>query len=449
MMLGPDYQRPAANAPATFRFEDKAAQDVANAQWWRQFDDPALNDLIQSALADNLDVKIAAARIEEFLGRYGVTRSQLFPQVSADLNVARQRISREPLPTPVPSTVNPNFTSYQATLLASWELDLWGRIRRLTESARADVLATEEGRRATILTLVSSVASSYINLRDLDRRLVITRYTTASREQAVKVFELRFKGGVVTEMELAQSRSEYESSAAQIPQIEGLIAQQENALSVLLGHNPGPITRGRELDTLVLPPVPAGLPSQLLERRPDLRQAEQNLISANAQIGAARALYFPTISLTGAFGSASAQLSNLFSGPARIWSFAGDALAPIFTAGAIAGQVQQAEARQQQALLQYQKAIQTAFREVEDALIGLQKAREALLVQARQLDALRTYARLARLRYEGGYTSYLEVLDAERSLFNGELSYTQTQGTVLASLVDLYKALGGGWVEEV
>ena len=175
MMLGPDYQRPAANAPATFRFEDKAAQDVANAQWWRQFDDPALNDLIQSALADNLDVKIAAARIEEFLGRYGVTRSQLFPQVSADLNVARQRISREPLPTPVPSTVNPNFTSYQATLLASWELDLWGRIRRLTESARADVLATEEGRRATILTLVSSVASSYINLRDLDRRLVITR----------------------------------------------------------------------------------------------------------------------------------------------------------------------------------------------------------------------------------------------------------------------------------
>ena len=444
---GPDYRRPVVDAPERFRFEDSAAQDVANTAWWQQFGDPVLDELIRSALADNRDVKIAAARIEEFLGRYGVTRSQFFPQVSADVNVARQRVSRAPLPSPVPSFVDTEFTSYQATLLASWELDVWGRIRRLSEAARADVLASEEGRRATILTLVSSVASSYINLRDLDRRLVIARYTTKSRENTLRVFERRFAGGIITQMELAQSRSEYESTAAQIPQIEALIAQQENSLSVLLGHNPGAIARGLELDALAIPPVPAGLPSELLERRPDLRQAEQNLIAANATIGAARALYFPVISLTGVFGGVSAQLSKLFSGPSRVWSFAGDAIAPIFTAGAIEGQVKQAEARQQQALHQYQKAIQTAFREVEDALVLLQKSREQLLAQGRQLDALRTYARLARLRYEGGYSSYIEVLDAERSLFSGELSYTQTQAVALSALVDLYKSLGGGWVD--
>jgi len=259
---------------------------------------------------------------------------------------------------------------------------------------------------------------------------------------------LRFSGGEVSQMELAQSQSEYEASLATIPQIELQIAQQEDALSILLGHNPGDIARDRELDDLALPAVPAGLPSELLERRPDLRQAEQDLIAANALIGAARALYFPSISLTGLFGSASGRFSSLFTGPARVWSYAGAVTLPIFTAGSIGGQVKQAEAQQQQALFQYQKSIQVAFQEVADALVSLQKTREQLVVQGSQVDALRTYARLARLRFEGGYTSYIEVLDAERSLFNAQLSYAQTQGVVFTSTVSLYKAMGGGWVTD-
>jgi multidrug efflux system outer membrane protein len=249
-------------------------------------------------------------------------------------------------------------------------------------------------------------------------------------------------------MQLAQSQSEYEASLAAIPQIELQIAQQEDALSILLGHNPEAIVRDRELDDLALPAVPSGLPSDLLERRPDLRQAEQNLVAANAQIGAARALYFPSISLTGLLGTASPQFSSLFTGPSRVWSYAGAVALPIFTAGSISGQVKQAEAQQQQALFEYQKAIQVSFQEVADALVSLHKTREQLVVQGREVDALRTYSHLARLRYEGGYTSYIEVLDAERSLFNAQLSYAQTQGVVFTSTVSLYQAMGGGWVTD-
>jgi multidrug efflux system outer membrane protein len=411
-----------------------------------QFQDPALNQLIATALADNKDVKIAAARVEQFLGQFDTTRSQLFPQVGAGFNGERERI---PLGTAqLPSGVGPVFNQFQGTLSASWEIDFFGKLRRQTESARASLLASEEGRRATILTLVASVATSYVNLLSLDRQLKIANATVASREASVKVFELRFAGGQVAQMQLAQSQSEYESSLATIPQIELQIAQQENSLSILLGHNPDAIPRDRELDDLVLPAVPAGLPSDLLERRPDLRQAEQDLIAANAQIGAARALYFPSISLTGLFGTASGQFSSLFTGPTRLWSFAGAVTVPIFTAGAISGQVKQAEALQQQALFAYQKSIQVAFQEVADALVSQQKSRAQLLVQGKQVDALATYSRLARLRYEGGYTSYIEVLDAERSLFNAQLGYAQTQGTVFNSSVNLYKAMGGGWVTE-
>ena len=447
-MLGPDYQRPSIDAPGAFRFEDKAAKDLANTEWWEQIKDPVLNDLIRTALAENKDVKIAAARLEEYLGKYGVSRSQLFPQVGANANGSRNRATQSAVPAALPPDVDPQYTNIQATLYASWEIDVWGKIRRLNEAARADLLATEEGRRATILTLVASVASAYINLRDLDRQLEIAKATAASRAESVKVFQLRFSGGVVSQMELAQNQSEYEAAAATIPQIESQIAQQENALSVLLGRNPGPIKRGLEIGQLALPAVPAGLPSELLTRRPDLRQSEQNLIAANARIGAARALYFPTISLTGLLGGVSTQLSSLFSGSARVWSYAADATMPIFTAGGIAGVVQQAEAQQQQALLQYQKAIQNAFRETDDALVAAQKTREQLVAQGRQVEALRTYTKLARLRYDNGYTSYIEVLDAERSLFNAEVSYTQTHGAVFGSLVNLYKAMGGGWVVE-
>ena len=443
--VGPDYHRPPIESPKAFRFEEKEAKDVINTEWWQQFQDPVLNDLIGVALAENKDVKIAAARIEEFLGRLGTTRSQLFPQLGANVVSQRQRVSQVGV-VPPPEGTGINFTNYEAALSASWEIDLFGKLRRQTEAARASVLASEEGRRATILTLVSSVAASYVNLRDLDQQLVIARDTTASRAESLKVFEQRYAGGTISEMELAQNRSEYESAAATVPQLEIQVAQQENALSVLLGRNPGPVTRGRDITQLELPPVPSGLPSELLERRPDLRQAEDNLIAANANIGAARAQYFPTITLTGAFGSASTKLMDLFTGPARTWSYAGNVTMPIFTAGGIAGQVRVAEAQRQQALLFYQQAIQNAFREVEDALVSLQKSREQLASQGRQVEALGTYARLARVRYDEGYTSYIEVLDAERSLFNAQVSYTQTQGTVFTSLVNVYKAMGGGWV---
>ncbi len=444
-LLGPDYVRQNVPTPANFRFAASEAADTANTQWWEQFQDPVLNDLILAALADNKDVKIAAARVDQFLGQFVTTRSALFPQLSAGFDASRQRASQLG-PTPIPAGVSPVFNEFQAPLSVAWEVDLFGRVRRETESARASLLASEEGRRATILSLVASVATAYINLRDLDQQLTIAKATTDSRAGSVKVFQARFAGGDVSQMELAQSQSEYEASLATIPQLETQIAQEEDALSILLGRNPGPILRGRELTELVLPSVPAGLPSDLIERRPDLLQAEQNLVAANALIGAARALYFPDISLTGLFGSTSVQFSKLFTGPARVWSYAGSLTVPIFTAGSISGQVSQAEAQQQQALIQYQQAIQIAFGEVDDSLIALQKSREQLVVQGRQVDALRTYAKLARLRFEGGYTSYIEVLDAERSLFNAQLSYTQTNGLVFASLIGLYKAMGGGWV---
>lgn len=444
--IGPDYQPPSVDAPDAFRFEDKDAKHLADTVWWEQFQDPAMNELIGIALAENKDVKIAAARVDQFLGRLASTRSPLFPQVGAGLNAQRQRLSASTMvPPPAGLSVG---DQYEAALSVSWEIDVFGRLNRQTEAARADVLASEEGRRATILTLVSSVAQSYINLRNLDRQLEIARVTTASRAESLRIFRLRFEGGTVSELELTQNQAEYEDALARIPLIESQIAQQENALSILLGRNPGDIRRGLELGQLGLPAVPAGLPSELLARRPDLRQAEQNLISANAQIGAARAQYFPSISLTGLLGSVSSDLSDLFSGPAKAWSFAAAASMPIFTGGGIAGQVQQTEAVQQQALLQYRKAIQVAFQEVEDALVTFQKSRVQLEAQGRQVDTLTNYARLARVRYENGYTSYIEVLDAERSLFNAQVSHTQTQNTVYASLVNLYKAMGGGWVTE-
>jgi multidrug efflux system outer membrane protein len=442
--VGPDYKRPAVDTPQTFRFQGNEARELANTAWWGQFRDPVLDELITVALRENKDVQIAAARIELFLGQYASTRSLLLPQVGADLNGTHGRP-----PASVPGLPGgPVQNQYEAALSLSWELDLFGRRRRETEAARAQLLASEEGRRATVLILVSSVASSYITLRELERELQIARDTAASREGSFKLFKDRFEGGTVSELELSQSQSQYEASLVEIPRIEALIGQQENALSVLLGRNPGPIQAGQPLPAFVLPPVPAGLPSELLARRPDLRQAEQELIAANALIGAARAQYFPTISLTGLFGYISKDFANLFSGPAKVWSYGLAATAPIFTGGGIAGQVRQAEAQQQEALLRYRKAIQVAFQEVSDALLTHAKSRDQLGFQERELRTLRNYLELARLRYDEGYTSYIEVLDAERTLFEAEVAYTQTQSQVYVSLVNLYKAMGGGWVLE-
>jgi outer membrane protein, multidrug efflux system len=445
-MFGPNYQRPAVETPKTWRFEDREAKELANTAWWEQFQDPVLNEMIQVALKENKDLMIAAARVEEFMGRYGFTRSALFPQVGANATAGREQFSQVDGNTPLADTVNTSQNFYQGSLNAGWELDIWGRIRRLTEAARADLLSTEEGRRAVIMTLVSSVAGAYVNLRDLDKQLEISKRTAASRGETYKLFQLRFSGGIISEIQLVQIKSEYEAALATIPQIEKFIAQQENALSILLGRDPGPIQRGRTIDMLVLPAVPAGLPSDLLERRPDIRQAEQNLIAANAQIGAAKALYYPTISLTGLFGTSSADLSDLFTGRSKIWSYAVPVSLPIFTAGNIEGRVRASEAVQKQTLVRYQQTIQNSFREVDDALVDQNRTRAQLEAQLRQIDALRTYVRLARLRWDEGYASYLEVLDAERSLFNAELSYTQTQGLLFQALVNLYKAMGGGWV---
>jgi outer membrane protein, multidrug efflux system len=449
-MVGPDYKRPTLDTPKSWRFEDAAAKDTANTAWWGQFNDPVLNDLIQIAIQENKDVRIAAARVEQFLGLYGTTRAALYPQVGAGASASRERASQVTGPTPLQNFGNasPTFSNYEMYLNANWEIDLWGKLRRATEAARANLLSSEDARRAVILTLVTSVAGSYVTLRDLDKQYEIAKQTAVVREGSYKLFKLRFEGGIISELELSQVKSEYEEALSRIPFYEKLIAQQENALSVLLGRNPGPIPRGKSIDELALPMIPAGLPSDLLANRPDIRQAEENLVAANANIGVAKAQYFPTISLTGLLGFASNDLSKLFTSAAGAWAFGVPATVPIFTAGAIAGQVKAAEAVQQQLLFRYQQTIQTAFREVDDALIDQKRSREQLEAQGQQVGTLRQYARIARLRFDEGYTSYLEVLDAERSLFNAQLTYAQTQGTIFQALVNVYKAMGGGWVVE-
>ena len=449
--VGPDYRRPPVETPPAYRFSQATAQAVADTGWWQGFHDPVLSSLVDEALRNNLDVQIAAARVDAFLGAYVTTRSALFPQVAISpafpVQAARQRGSRISTPQVVPGSVSTEYSTYQAGLTASWEIDLWGKVRRRTEAARADVWANEEARRGIVLSVAANAAAGYVALRDLDRRLQIAHETERSRFDSLELFRKRFAGGVISQLELAQVTSEYEAAVAAIPNYEAQIARQETALSLLLGRNPGAIARGKAIDELTPIPIPAGLPSELLDRRPDVREAEQQLISANAQIGAAKALYFPSISLTGAFGAVSTALGDLFTGPARTWSFAAGLTAPIFNAGAIAGQVQQAEAGQRLALANYDKTVQAAFGDVEDALIVTQKSREILAAQQRQVTALADYRRLARLRYDNGYTSYIEVLDAERSLFEAQIAYTQQQDVVLTSLIGIYKAMGGGWVD--
>jgi multidrug efflux system outer membrane protein len=443
-MVGPDYHRPEVEAPKEFRVGIQAAGDLVNSAWWEQFRDPVLNDLIKTALQDNHDLRIAAARVEEYLGYYGVTRSQLFPQVGGQAVAGSQRIStvNPSLPPGTPNT----FDTYSLGIGASWEIDFWGKLRRATEAARADLLASEYGRLTVVLSLTSAVASTYIALVDLDRQLAIAKQTARTRGEFYRIFKLRSEGGVVSGVELNQALSEYELALSTIPPLEKQIAQQENALSVLLGRNPGPIMRDRTLDKLVLPQVPEGLPSELLERRPDLRAAEERLVAANARIGVAKAAFYPNISLTGLLGTASSSLSNLFEGPAKTWSYAANVSQPIFTGGGLTAQLAVAEAQHKEALLAYRQAVQNAFREVNDALVDQSKTREQLVSLQRQVDALREYARLARLRYDNGYTSYLEVTDAETKLFNAELQYTQSQGQLFIALIDVYASMGGGWV---
>jgi multidrug efflux system outer membrane protein len=444
-MMGPNYQRPAVDVPAAYRYEMAEARDAANTAWWEQFQDPVLDQLIADALAHNLGVQIAAANVEQAAAVLTQTRAPLYPQASYGAEGAKQR-GTESGATPVPPSVPNPQTQYQVLAGASWELDLWGRIRRLSEAARAQLLATEEARRGVVLSLVASVASGYVQLRAFDEQLVIARRTREAYGESVRLFELQHRHGLKSRMTVEQARTQYETAAAVVPQIEAQIVRTENALSVLLGRNPGELPRGRSIVELALPPVPAGLPSAVLEQRPDVRQAEQALVAANARIGAAKALYFPTISLTGAYGAASADLDDLFEGPSRVWSYAGSVTGPIFAGGAIRAGVRQAEAARKAAELAYAAAVQAAFADVDDALVGRQKLAEQLQAQGRLVAAAREYARLAQLQFDGGVAPYMTVLQAQQALFPAELGEAQLRAELFASTVDVYKATGGGWV---
>ncbi|MFO1314887.1 MAG: efflux transporter outer membrane subunit [Burkholderiales bacterium] len=446
-MLGPDYQRPPVDTPAGYQYAPKDAAATADLDWWKQFGDPVLDQLIAEALANNRNVMIAAANVEQAAGIVTTTRAPMFPQVGYQGAATRIRFSQQGT-SALPSELTNPTNAYQLLGGASWEIDLWGRIRRQTESARANLMATEEARRGVILSLVASVAAEYITLRALDEQLTMAVRTQASYGESLRLMELQFKYGRVSEMNVAQAQSRYDTATAEIPRIRREIAQRQDALSVLLGRNPGPIPRGKTILELVPPQVPAGVPSQLLERRPDLLQAEQQLVAANAQIGAAKALYFPTISLTGALGTASTQLGNLFSGPAQTWNFAGSIVGPIFTAGSISGQVAQAEAAQKAALLSYRQAIQNAFADVDTALAARAELGDQVLAQDRLVKSLERYRRLARLQYDGGRAPYSTVLQAEEQLFPAELNYAVARGQLLTSAVNIYKAMGGGWVDK-
>ena len=444
--VGPDYERPQVESPEAWRVDYAAAADVSNMRWWEQFEDPALNELIDIALRENWDVRIAAARVEEFAARVDIAFSEFLPQVGYSGQGFRRRIS--PDDPDIADSIDRTATRYFGVGNLNWELDLWGRIRRSNEAARAELLGQEENRRTVILSLVSAVAHQYVELRRYDRQLEIAIDTRNIRAESLRLFQLRFKGGVVSEIELAQARANYEKAAGNVPRFQRKIANTENALSVLLGRNPGAIPRGKTIDELLLPQIPEGVPSTLLARRPDIRSAEQKLIAANALIGVARAQYFPTISLTGVLGIASDSLSSLFGDASSLWQIGGNALGPIFAGGRISAQVRASEAVQRQALMNYLQTVQTAFQEVNDGLINVQKRREQLEARGREVQALADYARVANLRYDEGYADYLEVLDAERSLFDQQLNYVRVQSDVYKEFVATYKAMGGGWIVE-
>jgi len=443
---GPNYVKPTVEVPAAYRSGGavrQAAPLATTDHWWVGYGDRHLDALVEEALGNNRDLRIATARVDEFAAILAGTKSQGLPHVGYDLNANRARASEDK----IPSFVHPLSTTFSALLSASWEIDLWGRIRRETEAARANLFATEEARRGVTLTLISSVIISYITLLDLDEQLRVSESTAEGRRKSVDVFEKRLKAGWISEFEMAQVQSEYEQALASLPPIRQAIATQENALCVLLGRNPGPIARAtpEELDTFHQLTVPAGLPSELLIRRPDILQAEQQLIASNALIGAARAQFFPRISLTGLFGFASGSLGGLFSGPARTWSFTGDVAGPIYTGGGLTAAVNQAEARREQSLNNYELAIQNAFRDVDDSLVAVKQSAELRDQLRQRVATLKHGVDLAWKRYENGYSDYLTVLDTERSLFSAELQLASARGDYQRAFVNLYRALGGDW----
>lgn len=442
-VVGPDYEKPQLETPQQWRFAAEDAHDTANLPWWRQLQDPVLNNLVEQALRNNLDLKIAIANVEQFMGVYGATRANLFPQIFGQGGYQRQQTSAAALGL-AGKTQDTDFAQLGATMV--WELDVWGQLRRAKEAAGADLLAQQSARDAVVLTLVSSVAQTYITLRSLDSSLAITRSTVDSLVEENRIAKARFEAGYASEIEVSQSDSELERRRALIPVYEQQIAQAEHALSLLLGQAPGAIVRGLTLEELTPPAVPAGLPSEQLQRRPDIQQAEQQLMAATARIGVARGEYFPKVTLTGDLGQASVELASLFTPGANFWTIGGRLLGPIITAGRVAGQVQAAEGAQQAALANYQKSILSAFREFEDGLIASKKSNERQVSQAQRVEALKNYLRLSRTRYDEGYTSYLEVLDALRQYYEGQIEWVQARSDTFVALIQLYRAMGGGWI---
>jgi multidrug efflux system outer membrane protein len=445
--VGPNYKRPTINTPDAYRglAPDAAPQttaSIADEKWWTVFDDQQLQALIRKAIVQNYNVRIAAERVLQAQASLGITRADQFPAIYGGAGAGMTQIPTTKL------LRGTNTSSNLVNLSLSWQLDFWGKYRRATESARASLLATEWGQKAVIWSLVSNVASAYFQLLELDAEMTISRDTLTSRKESLRLVELRETGGTTSMLDVRQSEQLVYAAAANIPDLEWQIEQQENVISILLGDNPEPITRGKSLTENRFPPtVPAGLPSSLLERRPDLQSAEQQLVAANAQIGVAKAAYFPDISLTAVAGYQSSALTSLFTGPASLWSFGGQLTQPIFTAGKIRSNVKLVEAQEQQALLAYQQSIQQAFGEVSNSLIAYRKDQEFRAQQVLLTGAAQDTVRLANLRYSGGVTSYLEVLDSDTRYFNAQISLARAQLGERLALVQLYNALGGGWVQ--
>jgi multidrug efflux system outer membrane protein len=448
-MVGPSYQRPQAPAPPAHRFAEgvPTGASLADAPWWELMKDPALQNLIREALANNLDLRTATARVVETRAQYGIARSFLFPQVGLSAGYSAEQASRLSEP-PQGTASQKTYQNYSAAIPVSWEIDLFGRIRREKQAAFAAYLATEEGRRATVLTLVADVASTYLLIRELDLQLEVAKRTVATNEETVRFYEKRLEGGVSNRLEVDRAVANRARTAAVIPTIEQQIAVAENALSVLLGRPPGPIERGAALtDAHVPPEIPSGLPAALLERRPDVLAAEQLLVAANANVGAAKALFFPSISLTGLLGTISGDFSNLLKADANVWQVSPSLFAPIFQGGRIRRNYEAAQARYDQLAAQYQKAALNSYREVANALVTVRSLGRSRLELEDGVDALRDAVTLSRSRYDAGLANYLEILNAEQQLFDQELQLAQARGEELRSFVELYRALGGGWQE--
>jgi len=440
---------PAVQTPSTFRGDPAPQPDpqtIANLKWFEVFQDEKLQELIREALAHNYDLREAVARVDAARASYGITRSDQFPTIAASTDVINQRQSRSSaFDLPEPIKRDRSFGSVLLNLL-TYEIDIWGRLRKATAAAKADLLATDEARLAVVTTLVSDVATAYFNLREFDFELEISRRTLASREESLRIIKLRQQRGVATMLEVRQAEELVYNATEVIPALEQSIQQTENLLSFLTGRIPSSIARGLSLIDQPMPPgIPAGLPSDLLERRPDIRAAENSLIAANARIEVARKEFFPRISISAFLGYESGQISSLFSGSRSVWNVFPQVSQPIFTGGRLKSNVRLSQAEREFLLVDYQKTVQDAFREVSDSLIAYQKIREVRTQRTLLVETLRDRSRLSYLRYTGGVATLLDALDADRELFEAERSLALARRDELVSVVQVYKALGGGW----